>query len=318
LRIRQATELGCRTFILGLAVLWPLGSCVTTSKSDLSEEEQRKLAEYAAEVEVGRNMAGRLLQFYGTISDADVVKYVNRIGRYVASFSDYPDRRYMFNIIDSEEVNAFACPGGYILVTLGTMRSAENEAELAAILGHEVAHVGLQHMFKTLKSMDEEDLKKEAKSVDKKGSADISMAVKVRERPSTTNNEVANIVARYAAGAAGASLSVLNAAKAGMSVILDKGLDPMLEFEADREGTRYAVRAGYRPFSILDFFSRLDERKKKLDMKTLGKTHPSLEKRRKNVLDVLQELKAKEIVGAVAEKRFAFFQKQLPQAKRKK
>ena len=86
--------------------------------SNLSEEDQSKVQEYAAEVEVGRNMAGRLLQYFGTVEEASVVKYMNQVGRYVASYSDFPDRRYMFNIIDTEEINAFACPGGYILVTI--------------------------------------------------------------------------------------------------------------------------------------------------------------------------------------------------------
>ena len=66
----------------------------------------------------------------------------------------------MFDILNTEEINAFACPGGYILISKGALRHAENEAELAHVLAHEVAHVGKKHMYDTLKSMTPEEMEK--------------------------------------------------------------------------------------------------------------------------------------------------------------
>ena len=298
-----------------------LFGCITGKdgkKSKLSKKQQEQLEEYAAEVEVGRNMAGRLLQYFGTIQNNEVVRYINTVGRYVGTYSDYPDRRYMFQIIDSEEINAFACPGGYILVTLGAMRAIRNEAELAAILGHEVAHIGLRHMFNTLKNMDAKRLEKEAEELDKKGKIDTPRSIQVRQRPSSTSSETASLVARYLSGASGASLSVLNAAKAGMSVILEKGLDPKLEIAADREGVRYAVRAGYHPKALSGFLKRLGARKKKSGLKTLGKTHPSLSDRTRSLKKILKELDAKNIVGALGKTRFKKMAVKLPPKKKKK
>ena len=124
--------------------------CTSTKSAEvtgpaLSKEEQQFIDDYKAEVEVGRNMAGRLVAFYGEYLDPGLTEYINQVGRYVARNGDSPDRRYMFAVLDADSPNAFACPGGYILLTRGVIESAQNEAELAAILGHESAHVGKQH-----------------------------------------------------------------------------------------------------------------------------------------------------------------------------
>lgn len=272
-------------------------------EAQLSKEEEDKLNEYKAEVELGRNMAGRLLQYYGTVGNESLISYVNQIGNYVASYSDFPDRRYMFAILDNESVNAFACPGGYILVTLGTLRLIQNEAELGMILGHEVAHVGKKHMFNTLKTMGEKEVKEAAEKVSKVD--DTSVAARVRKRPVNEDSAAGALVARYLSGASGAGFSLLQAAKAGMSVILDKGLSPELEFEADVEGARYAIRAGYFPKAMLNFLSRLQDKKKNIDMKVLGKTHPKTEDRKSKIESLLKELKADAIVGAIGSERFA-------------
>lgn len=266
----------------------------------LSKAETEKLEMYKAEVELGRNMAGRLLEYYGTNADEALLGYVNQVGNYVAGYSDYPERRYMFAILESPAVNAFACPGGYILVTLGTINMAQNEAELASILGHEIAHVGKQHMFKTLISMSDKDRDEAAAKT--KGKPDDHLAV--RERPSAENSTAGSLVARYLAG--GAGLSILQAAKAGMNVILEKGLDKKYEFEADYEGTRYAIRAGYDPQAMNHFLNRLQKEKEKkhVNMEVLDKTHPKNSERMAHIDGLLKEMKAQEIVGAQGSERF--------------
>lgn len=289
-------------------LLIPLNSCSLFKKNDpfkLSTKEEEKLNELKAEIEIGRNMAGRLLQFYGTYEDAELLKYINTVGQYVAKFSDHPERRYMFAILDTDSVNAFACPGGYILITLGTIKMAQSEAELAMILGHEITHVGNQHMFKTLISMNERDREKEAKELDNRANSDAPYSVKVRERPTTTNKEGAALLARYLSGSSGASLSILEVAKAGMNMILEKGLDKKFEFEADDLGVRYAIRAGYTPEALITFLARLDSRKKMTDTKILERTHPSIMDRTNKATEILNLLDSKSIIGAIGGLRFA-------------
>ena len=283
--------------------------------SKLSKQEAERVNEYQAEVEIGRNMAGRLLQYYGVVDNTPLINYINKVGNYVASYGDFPDRKYMFQVIDSEEVNAFACPGGYILITSGTIRLAKNEAELAAILGHEVAHVGLKHMFNTLQSMNEKEMDSAADAVTKNQKVDT--AVDMRKRPEAEKSEFGSLVARYLTGAGG-GLSVIKAASAGMNVILSKGLDKKLEFEADYEGVKYAINAGYAPYAMPAFLGRLQKNKKKLKVGSLDKTHPSPKNRILGIVKLLNEIDAKKIAGAFGTNRYGEFKRSLPPVKTKK
>lgn len=286
----------------------------SAANARLSPEEQKKLDELAAEIDLGRNMAGRLLAHYGALENEGLIGYVNQVGNYVASFGDHPERRYMFAVLDSEMVNAFACPGGYILVTLGALRNARNEAELAAVLGHESAHVGLQHMYKTLKKMDSKELDSVAKAADKKSMNDENFKARSRPDPSE-KSEAGELIARYLSGATG--VSVLQAAKAGMSLILEKGLDHEMEFEADREGVKYAINAGYSPKGMVEFLTRLQKNKSKANTKILETTHPSLKDRLDQVSNLLVKMNLENTAGSLGEARFNKVFKLLPAAKEK-
>ena len=281
----------------------------------LPPEEQKKIDEYRAEVEIGRNMAGRLLGYYGIVDDEKLVGYLNQVGNYVASYSDYPDRRYMFAILKHESINAFACPGGYILVTMGALRAAKNEAELASILGHEVAHVGKKHMFNTLREMKEKDLKNTANQAGAAG-AKIDDSLRVREREHGEETAAGTMLARYLTGSSGAGLNILQAASAGMTLITEKGLDKELEFEADHEGVKYAIRAGYDPKAMMAYLARLEKQEKKPKMKNLGKTHPSPEQRIAAIQKVLTALQADDIIGATGGDRFEKVKKTFPKIER--
>jgi predicted Zn-dependent protease len=92
---------------------------------------------------VGRAVAARILTKYKLSQDAKLTEYVNEVGNVVARKSTRPNpfRGYHFAVLDTQEVNAFACPGGIIFVTKGLITTCKNEDQLAAVLAHEVAHV---------------------------------------------------------------------------------------------------------------------------------------------------------------------------------
>lgn len=312
-----------------------LGSCTFGQKPKPDQletqapnpEQDKKLDEARAELEIGRNMAGRLLKFYGAWPDEKLVRYVNEVGTFVAKFSDYPDRRYMFEIYNSESVNAFACPGGYILISLGAIRNASNEAELAHVLGHEIAHVGHKHMFNALNKMSKDEIDKQAQAGAK--ATEIPEETRMRMRPAPEESAFGSTVAKYLSGSA-AGLNILQAAKAGMSVIMEKGLGADLEFEADREGTRYAIGAGYYPKALINFLCRMETSRgrpkdyclkdvvAKVEATTvLDKTHPAVPQRVAAIKGVLVSMKADEIIGAKGKKRFMVMRERVAKNKSK-
>jgi predicted Zn-dependent protease len=130
-----------RLIILSLVALTAYG-CATnpvTGHRDLA------LISEAEEIELGRKSDAEVRQQYGVYTDAALQAYVQQVGEKVASHSHRPGLRYHFTVLDSADVNAFALPGGYIYITRGILAYLNSEAELAAVLGHEVGHVTARH-----------------------------------------------------------------------------------------------------------------------------------------------------------------------------
>lgn len=182
----------------------------TAATKDYTSEEQRKL---------GVEFSAVLLGASPLLRNELVQRYVNQVGYWVAMQADRPKDRdgrdiqfaWRFGVINTDAVNAYATPGGYVFITVGLLRKLNSESELAGALGHEIAHVVRGHYLAALK---------------KGGFAQIAGGV-VQAR--TGNNQV--------------SSAVVNAVKN----IYSKGLDREDEFDADRQGMLYAARAGYAP-----------------------------------------------------------------------
>ena len=168
----------------------------------------------ADEVRIGRHIAGNLLGAAPLVNDPALQTYVNRVGRWVASSSERPDLKWTFGVIESNDVNAFAAPGGYVFLTRGLYRLLRDEAELAGVLGHEIGHVVKKHHLKVLQK---------SQAI---GAGSDLLKKQIGDKK----------VAKSLIGSG--------------AEILARGLDKDAEFEADRIGVVLAARSGYDPFGL--------------------------------------------------------------------
>jgi predicted Zn-dependent protease len=219
------------------------------------------------EIAIGRRIAGNLLGAAPLVKDDKLQQYVNRIGRWVATQSERPDLPWHFGVIQPEDMNAFAAPGGYIFITLGLYRTFQSEADLAGVLGHEVAHVIRQHHLKILQ---------QSKLVDA-GSKVLTKQVGVNDKVQQLIGSGAEIVAR--------------------------GLDKDAEFEADRIGVVLATRAGYDAYGLPTVLQQIGHTSKDDNrVALLFKTHP-LPEDRLNKLDGAMGDRFDRVKGKTLEKR---------------
>ena len=166
------------------------------------------------EIAIGRQIAGNILGAAPLVNDGKLQQYVNRVGRWVASQSERPDLAWHFGVIDSNDINAFAAPGGYVFITKGLYRQLNSEAELAGVLGHEIGHVMRKHHLKILQK-----------------SQLIELGGKLLSKQAGDNANVQKLIGT------GAEISA-------------RALDKDAEFEADRIAVVLAGRAGYDPFGL--------------------------------------------------------------------
>jgi predicted Zn-dependent protease len=183
------------------------------------------------EVELGRAITANIGARFRLARDRRVTTYVALVGNTVAAHSDRPDLRYAFAVLDAPEVNAFAAPGGYVFVTRGALAVMRDEATLAGVLGHEIAHVALRH------------------GVD---------AIRAEKRKQLALFGVRQGVGHTPIGAF-AGL-VASAADVMAEQVVLKGFSRADEGAADRAGVEYARRAGYDPAGLRDFLAAMQAR----------------------------------------------------------
>ena len=215
------------------------------------------------EIELGRAVTAALGARYKLLRDEPVTRYVALVGNAVALHSDRPDLKYYFGVLDTDEVNAFAAPGGYVFITRGTLGLIRDEATLAGVLGHEVGHIALRHHV--------ESIKKEKQAALQKG---IGMSL-------------ARIGLAFAPGVGGAAASAV-ANSPVMNFVADRlvegvlrGFDRREEGEADVVGIKYAARAGYDPAGLRDFLKTTQEHGAEPQVKQFFPSHPGIADRLK-------------------------------------
>ena len=168
------------------------------------------------EIEIGRDVAARLLGAAPLHPNQALQRYVNEVGRWLASQTERAELPWRFAVLDAPQVNAFATPGGFIFVTGGLVSRMRTEAELAGVLAHEIVHVLRKHH---LKAIQKGALANVASNV---------LALAVQDKNSALRNHLVSFATE----------------------LYVRGLDKADELEADRLGVVIATRGGYDPWGL--------------------------------------------------------------------
>jgi beta-barrel assembly-enhancing protease len=212
------------------------------------------------EIALGKQMAQEVERQAKIVDDPIVAEYVNRVGQNLVRNSD-AKVPFTIKVIDSEEINAFALPGGFFFVNTGIVQNADNEAEMAGVMAHEIAHVAARHGTRQ-----------------------------------ATRGDLVNygsIPLIFLGGWTGYAI------RQGMGLAIPMGFLSFsrgFESEADLLGLEYMYKAGYDPEAFVDFFEKVQsqEKRKPGTMSKVFSTHPPTDDRIKAAQKNIQEyLKAK-------------------------
>ena len=187
----------------------------------IGPEEERIIGDSVALEIVGK--------YGGLVRDEDIMRRVNLVGRSLARYSDRPELSWRFGVLDSEAINAFSAPDGYVFITRGLYALADNDDALAAILGHEIAHITGKHALNIV-------ARNEAFS------AGFNQLVQRSGEARQVDNQLKQVNL-------GADLIV--------KTLFEKGFDPQTEYAADAVGRQLAVTTGYAPGGLRAVLTRL-------------------------------------------------------------
>lgn len=218
--IKKLTVAALSIFILGIVSSCAINPATGGANLVLMTETREK--------EIGLEEHEKVLASMALFSDEELLAYVTEVGNKVASVGHRPELEYTFTIIDSPEINAFALPGGYVYVNRGLLTFMNSEAELAAVIAHEIGHITARH----------------------------AVQQQARGRLAQTAATVGGFVTAVATGSGyvGSQISQVASiwAQTGLS-----GFGREAELEADSLAAEYLVNAGYDPAAVIDVITVL-------------------------------------------------------------
>lgn len=251
----------------GLPVDLPIGQKETSSKSSDGDKAAKGLSLLSTavssqgedeEIAAGEAVAALYLGAAPLVENEAVHSYVQSLGMHIAAQTERPELPWSFGVIDSPTVNAFAAPGGKVLLTSGLFNLLKSEDELATVLGHEIAHVVLQHHWKIIKKQ-------------------------------KLTSGIADLAVSEVDTGSGVSQAAFYALEGIIRQSILSGIDRGGEFEADMHGIRYAAVAGYNCAGAFGVLQSMAERAagSGADVSFLYKTHPTAEKRINELAEIL-------------------------------
>jgi Zn-dependent protease with chaperone function len=197
----------------------------------------------ADEQRLGQEVSQRIRERYGVVQSAPVHRYVSLVGRTLAAASTRPALPWTFIVLDTDGVNAFAAPGGYVHITRGALALMQDEAELAGVLAHEILHVTEKHTIRSIQK---------TKAVQMGASETLSGNAALLDRVVSVTYES----------------------------IVERGFGREDERESDAAGAALTSRVGYRPAALRSFLTRLKERNAaSTERRGLFASHPDMQSR---------------------------------------
>jgi beta-barrel assembly-enhancing protease len=261
---RRLRPFGLCTVLASLTVISP--AIAADNKKDPDQIGNRDVGKginfYSIEKEIalGKQMAQEVERQARIVDDPVVAEYVNRVGQNLVRNSD-AKVPFTIKVVDDEEINAFALPGGFFFVNTGVLLNADNEAEMAGVMGHEIAHVAARHG--------------------------------TRQATRSELVQYGTLPLIFMGGMVGYAIYQ------GVGIAVPMGFLKFsrgFEAEADMLGLEYVYKAGYDPTAFVDFFEKVESQEKKKPgmMSKLFSSHPPTEERIKNSQATIERyLKAK-------------------------
>lgn len=248
-------------------------SLTTTIKAarPISDEE---------EYYVGRAVAARILSTNHLVNNKKLTDYVNLVGQSVAMHSEKPFTYggYHFAILDSSDINAFACPGGIIFITRGMVNAVRNEDELAAVLAHEVGHINHRDGIN---------------AISQSRWTEALTVIGADAAKTYGSQDVAKL-----AGLFEGSIDDV------FKTLVVNGYGRSQEYAADQASLHYLAATGYEPRALQNFLERIMKQNKGAEGGIM-KTHPATSDRIENVLTNMPEQKADPALVQIRSRRFA-------------
>jgi len=219
-----------------------LGCSTGSGKRKEQAEERDKVI---LELEYGRLLANKILQKYPLYENNQINLYVNKVGKSIAMFAGRTEIEYHFAVIDGEDINAYATPGGYVFLTKGALKAMENEIQLAGVLAHEIGHINLKHIMKDIPPPREN-----------KGVVDF----------------LASLLVAQGAVVSSAMSQAVNKAS---DLLFSKGYKINDEYEADKTALIYTEETSYNPLGLIEFLENINVKDSEKEKKLIYNTHPS-------------------------------------------
>lgn len=234
------------------------------------------------EIQFGENMSAVLLGARPLYENKDINVYVNKVGMWLAQNSSRPHLPWQFGVINSSAINAFAAPGGFVFITAGMLMQLENEAQLAAVLAHEISHITEKHHLNAIKEEANRSAVTETLFISAQAYQDNANGSSKEQEYRTWAKKVTGMAQE----------------------LYVKGLNKEDEFLADQYGIRLLAKSGYDAFAYIDNLQVLASiAADDSALALLYKTHPTPVQRLESLAAQVDKLSSSN--GLLLNKRFA-------------
>lgn len=264
-----------RCFLI-IVSLFVICSCATTKDNVITSEQKETLEIAEKEKEIGSAAFAKLAGKYGVIRDEALTAYLNKFGKSIALYCARQEFDYYLAVLNTDSVNAYSLPGGYILITKGALKALQTPGELAGVIAHELGHINKYH---------------------------ITNNVKIE-----TKMNFFEILARFIAG----PRQVVSTMAAQVSEKIEErlfieGFAADTEFEADEYAGELLLSLNVNIDDYIAYLQRLDAKKGDASLQELDKTHPPMNER----LAKLEVFKSSDVRTLPVSENFNNFMNQL-------